>query len=119
MPNSDAFEYKKFWGGVMRFLGIFRKVEKPAAGLKKVPGYIKLGRSEAEVPRRSCEEGFGKKLRGVKKLLDGAKFSVKILLLKVGPRHSPSDRGLHKIHLSATYREVYIYSVSARSNWRK
>lgn len=67
MLKSDAFEYKKFWGGVMRFSGIFRKVEKPAAGLKKVPGYIKLGRSDAKNPWRSCEEEFREKIaRGEK-----------------------------------------------------
>lgn len=67
MLKSDAFGYKIFEGGVMQFSGKYRKAEKPAAGLKKVPGYTKLGRSEAEVPRRSCEAEFREKIaRGEK-----------------------------------------------------
>ena len=45
MPNSDAPGYEIFWGGVMRFSGKIWKAEKPVARTKKVPGYIKLGRS--------------------------------------------------------------------------
>jgi hypothetical protein len=66
MPNSDACGYKIFWGGVVWFLGKYRKAEKPAARTKKVPGFIKLGRSERRNPRRSFEgefwEIFGKAL---------------------------------------------------------
>ena len=36
----------------MWFLGFFRAVRYKAAGLKKVPGYIKLGRSGRHVPWR-------------------------------------------------------------------
>jgi hypothetical protein len=42
----------------MRFSGIFRKVEKPAAGLRKVPGYIKLGRTSRHNPWRPFEGEF-------------------------------------------------------------
>ena len=42
MPNSDAPGYEIFWGWRVKFLGKYKTVEKPAAGLKKVPGYIKL-----------------------------------------------------------------------------
>lgn len=52
MPNSDAPGYKIFEGGVVWFLGKYRKVEKPVARTKKVPGYIKLGRSGRHAPWR-------------------------------------------------------------------
>ena len=58
MPNSDAPGYEIFWGGVLWFLGKSWEAEKPAAGLKKVPGYIKLGRSGRHVPWRPFECGF-------------------------------------------------------------
>jgi hypothetical protein len=40
MSNSDASGYKIFEGGVVWFSGKYKIVEKPVAGLKKVPGYI-------------------------------------------------------------------------------
>ena len=52
MPKSDAFEYEIFEGGVMQFSGKYGKAEKPVARTKKVPGYIKLGRSGRRVPWR-------------------------------------------------------------------
>jgi hypothetical protein len=76
MPNSDAFGYKKFGGGVRWFLGFFRAIRYEAAGLKKVPGYIKLGRSVRDIPSRTFECGFQEKIAKGEKLLEGAKFSV-------------------------------------------
>jgi hypothetical protein len=40
MLKSDAFGYENFESGVAWFLGKYKTVEKPVAGLKKVPGYI-------------------------------------------------------------------------------
>jgi hypothetical protein len=53
MPKSDACGYEIFEGGVIWFSGKSWEAEKSAAGLKKVPGYIRLGRSERRNPRRS------------------------------------------------------------------
>lgn len=58
MPNFNACGYEIFWGGVIWFSGKSWEAEKPAAGLKKVPGYIKLGRSVRDVPSRTFECGF-------------------------------------------------------------
>ena len=52
MSNSDAPGYEIFWGGVLWFLGFFRAVRYEAVRTKKVPGYIKLGRSGRHVPWR-------------------------------------------------------------------
>ena len=40
MPNSDAFGYEIFEGGVVWFLGKSWAGAQAVAGLKKVPGYI-------------------------------------------------------------------------------
>ena len=45
MPNFDALGYEIFEGGVMWFLGKSWTDVQAVAGTKKVPGYIKLGRS--------------------------------------------------------------------------
>jgi hypothetical protein len=74
MPNSDAFGYKKFGGGVRWFLGFFRAIRYEAAGLKKVPGYIKLGRSERCVPQRSFECGFREKIARSEKVARRSKI---------------------------------------------
>ena len=62
MLKFDACKYKIFEGGVMWFLGKYRKAEKPVAGLKKVPGYIKLGRSGRHAPWRPFEGEFWENL---------------------------------------------------------
>ena len=61
MPKSDASGYKKNWGGVSEFSGKYRKVEKPVARTKKVPRYIKLGRTVRDVPSRTFEREFREK----------------------------------------------------------
>ena len=62
MSNSDAFGYKIFWGWRERFSGKYKKAEKPVARTKKVPGYIKLGRSGRHAPWRPFEFGFREKI---------------------------------------------------------
>ena len=52
MPKSDAPGHEIFWGGVIWFSGKIWKAEKPVARTKKVPGYIKLGRSGRHAPWR-------------------------------------------------------------------
>jgi hypothetical protein len=52
MLKSDAFGYENFESGVAWFLGKYKTVEKPVARTKKVPGYIKLGRSGRHAPWR-------------------------------------------------------------------
>ena len=47
-----ALEKLTNWGGVSEFSGKYRKVEKPVARTKKVPRYIKLGRSGRHAPWR-------------------------------------------------------------------
>ena len=53
---------KFFGGGVAWFLGKYKTVEKLVARTKKVPGYIKLGRSGRHVPWRPFECGFWENL---------------------------------------------------------
>jgi hypothetical protein len=79
MPKSDAFGYENFWGGVSEFLGFFRAVRYEAAGLKKVPGYIKLGRTERHVPRRSFEGEFWEKIARGEKVARRSKIFLYIL----------------------------------------
>ena len=62
MSKSDAPGYKIFEGGVMWFLGKSQADAKPVAGLKKVPGYIQLGRSVRDVPSRTFEGEFWEKI---------------------------------------------------------
>ena len=62
MSKFDAFGYENFEGGVMWFLGKSWVDEKSAAGTKKVPGYIKLGRSGRHAPWRPCERSFRENL---------------------------------------------------------
>ena len=62
MPNFDAPGYEIFWGEVIWFSGKIWKAEKPVAGLKKVPGYIQLGRSVRDVPSRTFEGEFWEKI---------------------------------------------------------
>ena len=61
MPKSDAFRYKKNWGGVSEFSGKCGFDAKPVARTKKVPGYIKLGRTVRDVPSRTFEREFREK----------------------------------------------------------
>ena len=74
MPNSNAFKYEIFWGWKGRFSGKYKKAEKPVAGLKKVPGYIKLGRSGRHVPWRPFECGFREKIARSKKVARRSKI---------------------------------------------
>lgn len=62
MSKFDACGYEIFEGGVVWFLGFFRAVRYEAAGLKKVPGYIKLGRSGRHAPWRPFEGEFQENL---------------------------------------------------------
>ena len=74
MPNSDASGYKILEGGVIWFLGFFRAVRYEATGLKKVPGYIKLGRSVRDVPSRTFEYGFREKIARSEKVARRSKI---------------------------------------------
>lgn len=93
MPNSDAPGYEIFWGGVIWFSGFFRAVRYEAAGLKKVPGYIKLGRSVRDVPSRTFEYGFREKIARSEKVARRSKIFRLILAFEgrseafaLGPR---------------------------------
>ena len=109
MPKSDAFGYKKNWGGVSEFSGFLRKVEKPVARTKKVPRYIWLGRSGRHAPWRPFEFGFREKIAKGEKVARGSKsFLLKCCF---EGRLVPSvDQPLKK-RSSATYRGAYNYSV--------
>lgn len=93
MPNSDAPGYEIFWGGVLWFSGFFRAVRYEAAGLKKVPGYIKLGRSGRHVPWRPFEGEFWEKIARSEKVARWSKIFRLILAFEgrseafaLGPR---------------------------------
>ena len=58
----------------MWFLGFFRAVRYKAAGLKKVPGYIKLGRSGRHAPWRPFEGEFWEKIARSEKVARKSKI---------------------------------------------
>lgn len=62
MPKSDAPGYEIFEGGVTWFLGKSWTDVQAVVRTKKVPGYIKLGRSGRHAPWRPCEEEFQENL---------------------------------------------------------
>lgn len=84
MPNSDGSGYENFWGWRGKFLGKYKTVEKPVARAKKVPGYIKLGRSGRHVPWRPFEEEFQENLIDYK----GLSFQSKKLHYRMFNRNS-------------------------------
>ena len=61
MLKSDASGYEKNWGWVGRFSGFLRKGRYEVARTKKVPRYIKLGRTVRDVPSRTFEGEFREK----------------------------------------------------------
>ena len=92
MPKFDAPGYEIFWGWGVRVSGFFRAVRYEAAGLKKVPGYIKLGRSGRHVPWRPCERSFREKIARSEKVARRSKIFRLILAFEgrvVSIAHDP------------------------------